>query len=450
MPATIWSVVDGLWTRSDGSGQTTTSPAAMVHPGVMYSEAQLQRMASDVNATGSNARKTVYGTLLTRTASGGTNAGTAYSSLSWTPHPVSVVKRYQSSSYTSVGDSDLVTDLVSALTHAMIWRLTGARASASKACQILNAWSSTITGIANGWPESANVAADGKLLAGWTASTAARVGEVLCYSGWSAGVGELDLNVANLKRVLRDIWQPILTPVEPIGQHNWHASVIDGAMQIAVFLDDANAFAAACDWWREIVQTVIWMPGDVNNIPAMAASTPPSSGLPRVPSGSRYNTTSVTRASILSYWQSPTSWPTGLSGELGRDFHHNAMIFALLGNAAETAYHQGVDLWSEHQARLVAGAEWFAGILRDVYVAGKIPPTTWPYAKTATSGSYTTASQRATWETLYMALAGRLGASMPNTAALLTDYVRTSTYIVDVGPGSIWCEGLTYRDNPGE
>ena len=450
MPARMFIVdpATGLWTRATGSGETITPPnPGLIHPGVMYSEAQLAQLATDVQDPGTNDRKSTYATLLTRTASIGANTGVAYSSTGWTPHPVPVVKRYQATSYTDVGDLDLIADGVAAVVHALIWRATGTRANASKACAILNAWSSTITGIQWGWPESATVSADGKLLAGWTAALFAQAGEIMSYSGWTAGVGETALDVDNLKRVLQDIWLPILIPAEVIGQHNWYASVINGLMQAAVFLDDKTTYAAAKAYWRQVIKSVMWMPGDTNQIPAMAASTPPASGLPIVPDGSRYNVSSVTRASILSYWQNPTSWPDGLSGELGRDFHHNAMIFALMGYAAETAYLQGDDLWSEEQARIVTATELFADVLRDIYVSGG-SPSTWPFSKVPTDGSYTTSTQRTTFELLYMAYATRRGVSMPNTAALLSGYVRPSTYLIDTGPGII-AEGLMYRDNPG-
>ena len=240
MPAELWVVdtVSGNWMRASNSGQTVIEPSpGMVHPGVMYSESQLSAMAVDVNSATSNPRKSTYATMLTRSPSGGTNAGLAFSSLTWTPHPVPIVKRYQSTAFTDVGDSDLVGDSVAALTHAMIWRLTGNRANASKAAEILNAWSSTITHIAWGWPESATVAADGKLLAGWTASPLCRAAEILTYSGYTAGVGETALNLPAMKAMIRDIWVPILLPYEVIGQHNWYCAVIDGAMQAAVLLE---------------------------------------------------------------------------------------------------------------------------------------------------------------------------------------------------------------------
>ena len=454
MPARMYVIdsTSGLWVRATGSGETITPPnPGMIHPGVMYSEAQLATLAADVTAVGTNNRKTAWATLLGRTAAVGTNTGVAYSSTSWTPHPVPVVKRWQTTAYGSnVGDLDLITDGVAALIHALIWRATGVRASASKACAILNAWSSTITGIQNGWPESATVSADGKLVAGWTASLFAQAGEIMSYSGWSAGEGETALDVTNLKRVLTDIWLPILIPAEVIGQHNWYASVIAGAMNVAAFTDDKSAFDDACAWWRQVIRTVIWLPGDTNQIAAMASSTPPATGLPEVPDGSRYNVPTVTRSSILSYWQSPTSWPSGLSGELGRDFHHNSMIFALMGYAAETAYIQGVDLWSEEKTRIQTGMELFSDVLHDIYVDSQVPPSTWPFAKTATTGSYTTSAQRATGELVYMALHDRLGLSMPNTLAMLTDYQRThTTYLIDTGPGLVG-EVVMYRDNPGE
>ena len=425
------------------------TPRVLTHPAVMYNTTQLNVMAADITASGSNSRKTNYNTLLTRTAASGANSGTAFSSLSWTPAPVPVVKRYQSGSYTDVGDADLIADGIAALTHAFVWRLTGNRASASKSSAILNAWSSTITGIANGYPESSTVAADGKLLAGWTASTLARAGEIMAHSDWTAGGGETAFNAAQFKNRLQTIWQPILTPTEPIGQHNWFGAVIDGAMQTAVFLDDHEAFDNACAWWRDVVPTVFWMPGDTNSQPQLAASTPPSSGLPRVPAGSRYNVPTSTRSQLLSYWQNPLSWPAGLSGELGRDFHHNAMIFATVANAAETAWHQGVDLYGEEQTRIVTATELFAGFLNEIYVNGNTSPAGWPFAKSATSGSYTTSTQRATFELLYMHYHDRKGVAMPNTASLLVNYTRPSTFDIDTGPGMVFCEEMTFRGNAG-
>ena len=41
------------------------------------------------------------------------------------------------------------------------------------------------------------------------------------------------------------------------------------------------------------------------------------------------------------------------------------MGIATLGNVAESAFHQGIDLWGEHKERIVAGAEFHASLMSD-------------------------------------------------------------------------------------
>lgn len=427
------------------------------HPGVMYNQAQLNQMAAEVSNS-SHWRKAKYDVMTTRKSGYGANQGREFASLSWVPKPVPVVKRFAGSQYADVGSDDLIADGGAALAHALKWRLKGDRASASKASQILNAWSSTLTSISyyvNGSSTQPTYAEGGRLIAGWTASIYARAGEIMAHSGWNPTGSEVAFNASRLREKFRTIWMPILYPIEPIGQHNWSTAVIDGAMQAAVFTNDAKRFNMACDWWRDIVPTVFWMPGDRNSQPHLAAATSPwfpSSGAPRTPMYSRYNkseNSQSTPTAVYNVWHKPKSWPAGLSGEMGRDFHHNAMIFATVANAAETAWHQGIDLYRQEQTRIVTATELFAGILHDVWKKDKVPPTGWPFDKNAKSGSHQTSAQTATFELIYMHYLGRRGVSMPKTRLLLDEYCRPSTYDIDTGPGMIFCEELTYRTNWG-
>lgn len=437
---TNWlNTADGWKARGRTSGGGAPGGGSgFTHPGVMYSEAQLDLMATEANSSGSN-RQATYNTMLSRTAVGGTNVGMAYSSLSWNSHAISVVGRGSSGS-PDQGGSDLMADSMAALVHAMIWRLKGTRANASKACDILNAWSGTITQIlfdTTTW-------SDGKLLAGWTGTLLARAGEIMAYSGWTAGAGETALDKASLQNVLKTIWVPHINTNWNGGGANWLASFTDSMIQIGVFCDDQDVFDTGIAMWRGNVPAAFWMSGDTNSWPQLVSSTPPSSGLPISAPGTMYDRSTTSASSLRSYWRSPTSWPNGLEGEMGRDFHHTAMGYAATFNGAETAWHQGVDLYGEQQTRLVTSCELFAKFIYDTIVNGTNPPANWPFSAKPTF--YATATQRATWELAYMHYHTRQGVSMPNTLALLTSYTRPSTFNIDV---FIMSEELTYRDNAG-
>lgn len=412
--------------------------SGFVHPGVMYSEAQLDLMATEVANSGSN-RKSKYDTMLSRTATGGTNVGMAYSSLSWTPHPLASIGRGSSGS-PDQGGSDLMADSMAALVHAMIWRLKGTRANASKASAILNAMSSTITQIMF----DTSVWSDGKLLAGWTGTLIARAGEIMAYSGYTATGGETAFNKAALQNLLKTVWVPQINTNWNGGGANWIQSFTDSMIQIGVFCDDQTIFDTGVAMWRGNVPSIFYMSGDVNSWPQLAASTPPASGLPISSPGTMYDKSSTSASSLRSYWRSPTSWPSGLEGEMGRDFHHTAMGYAATFNAAETAWHQGVDLYTEQQNRLVTSCELFTKYIYDTIIGGVNPPPNWPFSAKPTF--YATATQRAIWELPYMHYHNRKGVSMPNTLATLNGYTRGSTFDIDV---FIMCEEMTFRDNVG-
>ena len=59
-------------------------------------------------------------------------------------------------------------------------------------------------------------------------------------------------------------------------------------------------------------------------------------------------------AEIVEFWhgQSNFGGHNGLCQETCRDLGHTQMGIATLGNVAETAHHQGLDLWGENKGRL--------------------------------------------------------------------------------------------------
>lgn len=104
-------------------------------------------------------------------------------------------------------------------------------------------------------------------------------------------------------------------------------------------------------------------------------------------------------------------------------------------NSAETAYHQGVDLYAEEQRRLVAGAELHASLLAAEPVAQRQPVPEW-----LCGGSLKGAVNSSTWIMLHHHFVTRLGVStMPNVSALLPQ-IRDNLVCWDQG---CW-EALTH------
>ena len=68
------------------------------------------------------------------------------SSLEYQPRPLANVVRGASNS-PNIGSSDFSNDSIAAYSHALQWWMTGEKAHASKAIEILNAWSRTLESI---------------------------------------------------------------------------------------------------------------------------------------------------------------------------------------------------------------------------------------------------------------------------------------------------------------
>ena len=114
-------------------------------------------------------------------------------------------------------------------------------------------------------------------------------------------------------------------------------------------------------------------------------------------------------------WHGQRTFPVdGICQETCRDLGHVQLGFNTLVNTAETAYHQGIDLYGENQQRMIAGAELHASLLSQEPVPLHQPTPSWlcgGHLKGATNGS--------TWTMLHHHFVGRMGLSMPNVSKLL-------------------------------
>jgi hypothetical protein len=245
----------------------------------------------------------------------------------------------------------------------------------------MNAWSAVLKAhtLSNALPQS-----------GWTGSVFTRAAEIMryTYDGWPAD------EVQRFATMLTTAYLPITiagTASTAGGKYgltangNWEAVMIEASTAIAVFTDDRDTFNTALNMWRARTPSYIYLKAD--------------GPIPINPPGPAY-----TAAQIQTFWGGQTQFlADGMGQEACRDFHHLEYGFAGIVDVAETALIQGVDLYSEEQARFVAGLEFNAQFL----VGAPIP--NW------LCGGVLDLQSGHSWEIAYNHYANRKHLALPNT-----------------------------------
>ena len=279
-------------------------PAPFVHPGMLQSRDDLNFMKTKVAAS-EQPWKQAWENLLHQ----------PYSSPDFTAKPVAHIVR-GAYGRGSVGDRDLQESANAAYSQALQWYITGDRAHARKAIEILKAWSGAL------WDFEGN---DAKLLAAWTGGPFCNAAEILraTDSGWAAD------DVRQFQRMLLTVYVPLLRDYFPEANGNWDAAVIDTLLSIAIFCDDHALFDGAANHFLR---------GEGNG-------------------------------GIAKY-----VYPSGQCEENTRNQGHTQLGLGYFALAARTAWTQGVDLYSAVDNRLALGFEFTAKYMlgEDVSIYGVI------------------------------------------------------------------------------
>jgi hypothetical protein len=212
--------------------------------------------------------------------------------------------------------------------------------------------------------------------------------------------------------MLRAVYLPTLIKGAPNKNGNWELIMTDAAVGIAVLLDDRVSFDKAVSTWRKRLAAYIYVRSD--------GATPKSP-----PNGNK-----STKAALIRYWQGQSRFENGLAQETCRDFGHTGWGFAAAVHVAETARHQGLDLYAEGRQRLTAAMEFHAA-----YELGKAVPS-WLCNGKVSKGLGPMP------EMVYNHYVTRLGGSMPETKRLV-DRARPTGASYFIG----W-ETLTHAQNP--
>jgi hypothetical protein len=124
------------------------------------------------------------------------------------------------------------------------------------------------------------------------------------------------------------------------------------------------------------------------------------------------NSSIDTPEEIIDYWHGQETFVDGLSQETCRNFGYAGWGMAAASHTAETAHHQGIDLYGEVRDRLTSGLEFHAE-----YDLGAAVPD-WLCDGTIDDGL------GPTLEVAYHHYHGRLGIELPTTRELLETQLR--------------------------
>jgi hypothetical protein len=383
---------------------------------VLLSRADLEFVRAKV-AAGEQPWKGAFDKLLTSWSSEATDRRPTrykYGSLSYVPAPVEVLQSASDShlaysdahdlGYENIGPIEHQDDSQAAYAQALAWAYSGQQAHADKAIQIMNAWSSTLREIKFDQPRHPENGLPfyngGKTQAAWGGSLFARAAEIIRHTGagWAAG------DVARFEAMLHDIYRP-LTVTNWSNGANWMMSLAEASIAIGVFTDDRETFDAGVAAWRAKVPTTIYMPAD---------------GALPLPQSASYDTA----AELKSLWYGPSSYVEGLYQETLRDVSHTAMGLGAMSNGARTAGIQGVDLFGEQRARIMAAYERNAGYVnayldKVAALGGAQPPSTWmPTGWVGSTFKVGGMLYTGGWEVALGHYGEGLGLSMPQTERL--------------------------------
>jgi Alginate lyase len=348
---------------------TVAAPATFRHPGVLVSRVQLD-----------NAKRKVQQGSQPWTAAYGRMRSSSYASLSRTPKPRATVECGPRSN-PNRGCSDEREDALAAYTQALLWYITEDRRHAAKAIQLMDAWSGTIKN---------HTGHNAPLQTGWSGASWARAGEIVRHTGggWSTAA------VQRFERMLRTVYLPVVIKGSANTNGNWELIMTDAAIGIAVFLEDRASFDTAVATWRGRVPAYLYLTAD--------------GALPKPPPGGNKDTPSE----IIAYWHGQRRFVDGLAQETCRDFGHTGWGIAAAAHVAETAWHQGVDLYTANAARLTATLEFHAD-----YQLGRAAPS-W------LCGGDLDLGVGPTWEVPYNHYHERVGRSLPLSERLLVQRLR--------------------------
>jgi hypothetical protein len=354
------SISEATTTITPESAPAPAPTKSFVHPGLLHTEADFERMRLKVAA-------------LAQPWTDGWNALTSNgrSQLGATPRPLETVVR----GGTGQNFAQMYIDIARAYQLALRWKVSSDTRYADLAVTFLNAWSSTL--------ETVTGNADRFLAAGIYGYQFANAAEIMrSYPGWAAA------DFARFQNMMLTIFYPLSSSflVTHNGSEitnywaNWDQCSLACILAVGVFCDRVDIYDEAMSYYKN---------GQGNG-----------AGLEAV-----YHV----HPGYLGQWQ-----------ESGRDQGHCTLGIGLAGAFCEMAWNQGDDLYGYENSRFLAGAEYVAKTnLRDASGAFYTMPYLANKNRQGLQAQLSSAGQghvRPVWESVYNHYVGRRGVAAPYCA----------------------------------
>ncbi|WP_460341321.1 alginate lyase family protein [Actinoallomurus acanthiterrae] len=278
-----------LFPRADE--RVTGTPFAFAHPGILHRQDDLDRMKAAVAAR----RDPVYSGYLALAAHPRSSAGYTVQNTgqitSWGRGPANHM-------------SEAVADSAAAYQNALMWCVTGERAHADKARDILNAWSASLRAITG---------ADGQLGAGLQGFKFVNAAELLRHGGYD---GWARADIARCEQSFLDVWYRAVSGYMLYANGNWDLTAMQTIIAIGVFCEDRTLF-------EDALRFAVAGAGN-GSVPHRVVTA------------------------------------DGQGQESGRDQGHEQLAVGLLTDVAQVAWNQGVDLYGYLSDRILANVEYAA------------------------------------------------------------------------------------------
>jgi hypothetical protein len=364
-----------------GMWDTSASGMIFVHPGALDSRAELDFVKIKIKE-GSQPWKGEFDRLK---SSGHATRG---------PHGLATIHSKNHDAEVSRDDA------IAAYSQALLWYFTDDAIYAKRSIAILNSWAG-LQAFTGGSDQD-------RLQAGWIGAVLAPAAEVLrLYPGWPPS------EIANLQAMFKRAFYAQLTTAS-----SWNGNVdltqIDAMMAISVFNEDEELFLQGLARLKIRSPAYFYLKTD----------------------GPKPKPITGDGGDLDKFWAFPTKWVDGLTQETCRDNgHHSQFALGSALHAAEVAWHQGVDVYSENQERYTAAMELLATQLLTGSMQG------------VCGNSIPTGDLYDTWEVGYNHYHNRAGVALTNTRKLIIEQIRPRASRTD---WNLNWETLTHADLPSE
>jgi hypothetical protein len=314
-----------------GAAPASAAARTLAHPGMLHSQADLNRMAAKVKA-GAQPYTAGFAKL----------TANAHAQSTWKANPLATVYR---GSGTPENYATLYNDIHAAYQNALRWHVTGDTAHADTARDILNAWSAKLTKL--------DGSADRFLASGLYGYQFANAAELIR--------GHDGFELARFQKMMLEVFHPLSEDF--LAHHNgayitnywanWDLTNIASVLAIGILCDDRAKVDRAVDYFKH------------------------GAGM-----GSIKHAIPVVYSGTLAEW-----------AEAGRDQGHALLGVGLMGTICEMAWNQGIDLYGYDDSRFLKGAQYVAkwsmggDVSYTSYTRKKGAPGVWSGTETASAAA---------------------------------------------------------------